>query len=54
MLKMTDILLKLMTDVDLHQCIEKGTSGGISYISNHHREANNKYMKNYDENQSSK
>ena len=45
MLKMTDIKLDLMTDIDIFQFIEKGTRGGISYIANRFGETNNKYMK---------
>ena len=43
-----------MIDVDMYQFIEKGMHGGVSYIANWYRKANNKYMKNYDENASSK
>ena len=46
---MTDIKLELMTDIDMFQFIEKGLSGGISYIANRYGKANNKYMKEYDE-----
>ena len=49
MLKMTKINLDLISDIEMQLFIEKGMRGGISYISQHHAQANNPYMKNYDE-----
>ena len=54
MLKMTDIKLELMVDIDMFQFIEKGMRGGISYIANRYGKSNNKYMKTYDKKAPSK
>ena len=54
MLKMTNIKLELMTDIDMFQFIEKGMRGGISYIANRCGKANNKYMREYNEKAPSK
>ena len=47
MMKRTDVTLELMTDIDMHQFIEKGIRGGVSYIAHRHSKANNNYMKDY-------
>ena len=44
-LKMTDIKLELITEMDMFLFIEKGIWGGISYITNRHGKTNNKHMK---------
>ena len=54
MLKMTDVKLELITDIDVYQFIGKGMRGVISYIANRYGKANNKYMKNYNPNEASK
>ena len=54
MLKMTNIKLELMTDIDMFQFIEMGMHGGVSYIANRYGYANNKYMKEYNEKAPSK
>ena len=53
MLKMTDIKLQLIIDIDMFQFIETGMRGEVSYIANHYGKAN-KCMKKYDEKAPSK
>ena len=51
MLKMTDIKLEKISDIDMYLFIEKGTRGGISYIAKRYAKANNKYINYYDQEQ---
>ena len=53
-LKITGVNLELLSNSDMLLMIEKGIRGGISIISNRYGEANNKYMKDYDETKPSK
>ena len=54
MLKVTDIKLEFIIDVDMFQFIEKGIRGVVCYMDNRYAKANNKYMKEYDEKAPSK
>ena len=48
MLKMTDVKLEKISDIDKYLFIEKGSRGGISYIAKRYGKANEKYMNDYD------
>ena len=48
MLKMTEIKLEKISDIDKYLFIEKRLRGGISYIARRYARANNKYMNDYD------
>ena len=48
MLKMTEIKLEKIWDIDKYLFIEKGLREGISYIAKRYARANNNYMNDYD------
>ena len=48
MLKMTDVKLEKISGIDNYLFIEKGSRGGISYITKRYAKANDKYMSDYD------
>ena len=52
-LKKAGIKLKLLTIVDMLLMLEKGIRCGICHAIYRYAKANNKYMKNYDENKES-
>ena len=52
-LKKTNIELKLLTDYDILLMVEKGIRGEICHSIQRYAQANNKYMKNYNNNEQS-
>ena len=48
MLNMTKLELEIIPDPDMYIFFEKGTKGGVSYISSRYGKAKNKYLKSYD------
>ena len=51
--KKTNIELELLTDYDMLLMVEEGISGGICHSIHRYAKANNKYMKNYNNNEDS-
>ena len=52
-LKKPGAKLELLTDPDILLMVEKGIKGGMCHAVHRYPEANNKYMKSYDENEES-
>ena len=48
MLKMTGMKLEKISDIDMYLFIEKGLTGGVSYIAKRYAKAYNKYTEDYD------
>ena len=53
MFKKDEVKLELLTANDMLLMFEKGIRGGMCQVSHHYAKANNKYMKNHDENKES-
>ena len=51
--KKTNVKLELLTDYDMLLMVEEGIRGGICHSIQRYTKTNNKYIKNYDENEKS-
>ena len=51
--KKTNIEIEVLTDYDMLLMVEEGIRGGICHSIHRYAEANNKYMKNYKDNEES-
>ena len=51
---MTKVEVELIPDPDVYTFFEKGTRGGVSYISNRYSKVSNEYLKSCDPKQESK
>ena len=49
-LKITEVKLESLTDIDTLSMVEKGIRGGICHAVHQYLKAKNKYMKDYDKN----
>jgi DNA polymerase type B, organellar and viral len=47
-LKMTEIKLELLSDIDMYNFLDKGLRGGVSIITHRKATANNQYMEKFD------
>ncbi|GBO19490.1 hypothetical protein AVEN_201204-1 [Araneus ventricosus] len=47
-LRMTDVKLELLTDIDMHLFVKKGIRGGVAMISHRFASANNPHLPTYD------
>ena len=54
MIKMTEIELELISDIDMYLFLEKGMRGGISYVDKRYSKANDKHTTDSDSSEESK